>query len=137
MVMMYLALVIVLAVVQFLFRWRASALERAYVRIAGEADALVKKAAVRGGNVNKPDPYNAARQQYELALMVLKRDTTEQRYSRWQGLAERLANWRKALTAYKGKILPYAVGMVDLGAVLFVLSSLGVTAQQVRTLIGL
>jgi len=135
--LLYIALIVVLATVQLLFRWRASALERRYVRIAGEADKLVKQSNVRGGNTNKPDPYAAARQQYELALVVLQRDRTEKRYTYWQGLAERLANWRKGLTAYKGKLLPYAVGMLDLTALIVALHAFGLGVNELRALIGL
>ena len=63
-------------------------------RLKGSQLAELRK-NVRGGNTNKPDPYAAARQQYELALVVLQRDRTEKRYTYWQGLAEALAMGRR------------------------------------------
>ena len=77
MIVVYLSVLGLLAVSQVLLRWRAAGLERRYLKLAAQADALVKQTATRGGNTNKPDPAASAKQVYELARMALKRDRVE------------------------------------------------------------
>lgn len=137
MIVLYLALLLFLAVLHLLVRWRAWSLERRFVRVAAEADKLVKQTNYRGGNTNRPDACTSARQQYELALLTVKRDRVEARYTWWQGLAERLANWRKGLTTYRGKLVPYAVGVTDVAAVVMTMQKVGLSLGELRSLIGL
>jgi hypothetical protein len=114
---LYLSLLLVLAVVQLLFRFRARRLEKRFVRIAAAADDLIRRGGARGGNSNRADPYVLARQQYDLARLAIKRDAVEARYTRWQGRSERLGRLIGRLRAWKGKVLPYAFGALDAAAV--------------------
>lgn len=137
MIVLYLLLLALLAALQLLLRWRASALERCYIQVSAEADALLKQSSTRGGNTNKPDPYQAARQQYELALVTVRRDGVERAYGWWQGAAERVGYWLSGLASYKGKVLPYLFGIVDVSAVVLTLAWLGVGLPQLQALVGL
>jgi hypothetical protein len=137
MIVLYLALLLLLVALHLFVRWRAWSLERRFVRVAADADKLVKQSSYRGGNSNRPDACSAARQQYELALLTLKRDRIESRYTWWQGLAERLANWRKGLMAYRGKLVPYVFGVADVAAIVVALQKLGLGLGELRSMIGL
>ena len=97
----------------------------------------MKQTATRGGNTNKPDPASAAKQQYELARLALKRDRVEASHAGWEKAAGRLGNWRQGLASYKGKLLPYALGVLDVAGVVLTLSWLGIGPEQVRALLGL
>jgi hypothetical protein len=122
----YLSLLLVLALTQLLVRWRVARLEKRYARVAAEADALLKASSYRGGNCHRPDPLAAARQQYDLAEIARKRDRVEGRYTAWQGRSERLAYFRGRLRGYRGKLVPYVVGLLDLSGVVVLLNNLGV-----------
>jgi hypothetical protein len=137
MIVLYLSLLALLAVLHVLLRWRASGLEQRYIQVSAEADALLKQASTKGGNTNKPDPYQAARQQYELALVVMRRDDVERAYMWWQGAAERFGSWVSGLLSYKGRVLPYLMGVVDVAAVVFVLAWLKLGLPQLQALVGL
>ena len=94
MVVLYLALLLVLALVQVVLRWRVARLEKRYARVAAEADGLLKQVSLRPGNSSRPDPLVTARQQFDLAVMAVRRDRVEERYSSWQSFAERFAAFR-------------------------------------------
>lgn len=136
MLLFYVVLLVALALVQVALNWRVRRLERRYVRVAGDADALLKQAP-RGGTTNRQDALVAAKHQYALAQVALKRDTVEARYTRWQAAAERFAAVRRALAGYRGKAVPYAVGMLDVVAAVAVLDQYGVGVAQLKALLGL
>jgi hypothetical protein len=137
MIVLYLLLLLLLASLHLLLHWRALWLERAYTRVCAEASALAKACSTRGGNTNKPDPYQAARQQYELALVTLRRDRVESAYAWWQAAADRIGSWRKALAAFKGKLLPYASGILDLVGAVTLSNWLRISAAHALSLLGL
>lgn len=136
MVVLYVSLVIVLALVQVVLRWRVGRLEKRFVRVAVESDALVKQTTLRPGN-NKPDPLALARQQFTLAQLAIKRDRVEARYVAAQSFSERFARFRKALSGYQGKVLPYLVGAVDVVTVVTVLDRFGIGVSQVLALLSI
>ena len=78
MLVVYLFLLLALAFVHGLVRLRVRRLERRFSAVAAEADALLKKSSYRSGN-SRPDPYQSAKQQFELARLALKRDRIEDR----------------------------------------------------------
>src|SRR5262245_28647294 len=117
MLLLYLILLIELALVQRLIRWRVARLEKRFDRVAAEADALVKQSQTRGGNTNRPDPLVGARVQYQLARLAMKRDRVEAKYDKWESFSERFAAFRGRLAGFKGKLVPYLVGALDVGAV--------------------
>ena len=135
MVVLYLALLLVLGLVQVLLRWRVSRLEKRYVRVASEADTLLKQVVLRPGN--RPDPLVSARQQFDLAVVATKRAEVEDRYSAWQAFTERFAHFRRRLAGFQGKALPYVGGVLDVVFVVVLLDWLGVGLTEVKTLIGM
>ena len=136
MVVLYLFARLVLGVVHLLVRWRVARLERRFIRLAGEADALLKTSMQRGGT-NRSDPFVAARNQYDLALLAKKRDRVEERYLSWQKFSERFGAFRRGVAGYRGRWLPYVFGLVDLSAIVLTLSHFGIDVMEMRSLMGL
>jgi hypothetical protein len=136
MILAYVTIVIALAAAHLLVRARAARLERRFSAVAAEADAVLKRGSMRGGNCCRPDPYAAARHQYELARLAMKRDRIEERYTGAQAFAERFGRWRARLSGYRGKLLPYAVGVCDVAAAVVTLDRLGLGVGEVRALLG-
>lgn len=134
---LYLSLLVALALVQWMLRLRVNRLEKRYVRVATEAHALLNKNGTRRGNSNQADPLTAARAQYELAQLGLKRDRAESRYLAGQARAEKLGRLRGRLAGYQGRLLPYAVGVLDVVGALLVLNRYGVGVEQVKALLGI
>ena len=137
MVVLYLALLLVLALVQILLRWRVARLEKRYVRVASEADALLKQVGMRPGNGNRPDPLTSARQQFDLAVVAVKRSQVEDRYTAWQSFTERFAHFRRRLAGFQGKALPYVGGVLDVAFVVVLLDRFGVGLTEVKSLLGM
>ena len=137
MVVLYLALLLVLGLVQVLLRWRVSRLEKRYVRVASEADTLLKQVVLRPGNCNRLDPLVSARQQFDLAVVATKRAEVEDRYSAWQAFTERFAHFRRRLAGFQGKALPYVGGVLDVAFVVVLLDWLGVGLTEVKSLLGM
>lgn len=136
MILLYVFLLLALALTQWAVRWRVARLERRYARLAAEADTLAREGGYRGGNCNKADPCASARQQYQLAQVVLRRDRVEQRYARWQSGSERFARFRGRLAGFQGKVVPYFVGAVDVAGVVVLLHTLGVALTDLTALVG-
>ena len=136
MVVLYLALLLVLALVQVALRWRVSRLEKRYVKVASEADALLKQVGLRPGNGTRFDPLTSARQQFDLAVVATRRAQVEDRYSAWQSFAERFAGFRRRLAGFQGRALPYLGGVLDIAFVVVLLDSFGIGLAQVRALLG-
>ena len=136
MVVLYLALLLVLALVQLVLRWRVARLEKRFVRVASEADALLKQVSTRPGNSNRVDPLVSARQQFDLAVVATKRAEVEDRYSSWQSFTERFAHFRRRLAGFQGKAVPYVGGVLDVAFVVVLLDWLGVGVAELRTLLG-
>lgn len=128
---LYVLVLIALALAHAAVRWRVRSLERRYIRIAAEAETLVKASGYRGGN-GLPDPLLAARRQYDLACAAVRRERVEARYLAWQAFAERFARLRGWLSGYRGTVLPYAGGAADVAAVLVALDRLGPGLGVVR-----
>jgi hypothetical protein len=134
---LYLLVRVFLAFVHLLLRWRVGRLEKRYVRLAADADSLLQKSCVRAGNSNRPDPFLAAKQQHELALLALKRDRVEDRYVKGQKFSERFASFRRGLAGFRGRAVPYLFGLVDVTAAVLVLDRMEVGVSQVRSLLGM
>jgi hypothetical protein len=137
MIVAYLFLLLVLALVHFLVRRRVARLEARFTAVAAEADTLVKQASMRGGNCSRPDPYQAAKHQYALARLAMKRDRLEDRYTSWQSFSERFAKFRSRLVGYRGKALPYVFGVFDVATVMLVFDRFGVGLTQLKAMLGI
>jgi len=126
MIFLYTFLLIFLGALKVLIDRRVAALERKYSRTAREADSLLREPWYRGGNSNRPDPAQAAKRQYLLGLLVQKRERLEGRYTAWQDRADRLGKLVARIRGWKGKTLPYTLGVVDVSCVLYLIDYLGV-----------
>jgi len=136
MAVLYLCARLSLALLHLLVRVRVARLERRFVRVAAEADALIKASRTRGGT-NQTDPSAHAKQQYELARLALKRDRVEQRYTTWQARSERFAALRRRVVGYRGRLLPYVFGPVDVAGLMLLMHRLEFGVTEFRSMIGL
>jgi hypothetical protein len=125
MIFLYTFLLIVLGAAHFLVRRRAAALERKFIRVARQADAVLRQSGSRPGNCNRQDAYESAKRQYQLAMLATKRDRVEARYTAWQGRSERIAKLRARLRGWQGRKLPYTLGVLDVTGALAVIDYLG------------
>jgi hypothetical protein len=125
MILVYALLILLLVVARYVIGRRVASLERKYVRVARSTDELLKVQPLRPGNGSKPDPYAAARQAYLLGRAVERRERVEGRYCAWQKFAERFGAFVGALRGWKGRKLPYVVGVLDVLLVLGTLDYLG------------
>ncbi len=125
MIFLYTALLLLVGVVYFLVQRRVAALEKKYASVVKEADTLLRQSSYREGNSNRQDPYQSAKRQYKLALLVDKRDRLEASYLTWHQRAEQLSKLRQRLRAWKGRKLPYTFGAIDVACVLSLIDYLG------------
>jgi hypothetical protein len=137
MILLYSSLLVVLGVVKFLIGRRVKALEKKYVRVAKEADGLLKQPYYREGNSSRVDPYVAAKRQYMLGLLAQKRDRVESKYAAWQVFSEKFGRFVCHVQSWKGRKLPYTFGAVDVACVLGLIDYLGFSEYVgVRALIS-
>jgi hypothetical protein len=142
MLIVYAAVLFLLGVIQFMLRRRVARLEKVHTRYAGEAEALLKQVSFREGNGNRPDPYQAAKRQYELGRLADKRDSARERLIAWQNFTDRFVALRRRLRSFKGKTLPYLFGALDVVLVLTLVElfvagspvSVRTVAEQARAL---
>lgn len=142
MILLYTALVFVLTVAGLLIRRRVARLEKAYGKMAKTAGTLAMEPAFRPGS--RPDACQIAKRQYQLGLLVQKRDRIETKYHAWQTFAEKFNAMVRRVQQWKGKKLPYTLGVLDMSAVMYAIDRFGlgqhVSApalwQWVLTLIG-
>jgi hypothetical protein len=111
MIFLYTTLVVLVGMAHFLIKRRTAALEKKYAHVAKEADTLLRQPNLREGNSSRADPYQAAKRQYQLGLLVQKRDRVEAKYTAWQGVAERTGKLVAGLKNWKGRKLPYTFGV--------------------------
>ncbi|MFO0880630.1 MAG: hypothetical protein U0840_25060 [Gemmataceae bacterium] len=137
MILAYTALLVLLACVHALLRWRVGRLERHYARVAGAAEQLLQRMNTRPGNNQRHDPLVSARIQYDLAQAALSRERAERRYVAWQAFSERFGYFSKKLAGFRGKMVPYATGVLDIGGLLVLMERFGVTLDQVKTWVGI
>jgi hypothetical protein len=125
MIFLYSSLVFALVLARLLVRRKAAGLEKVYSRVAREADEVFRRSSFKDGNSNRQDPYLAAKKQLQLGLLAQKRDRVESRYLAWQARADRVGRWADRARAWKGRKLPYAFGVLDVGLALALADFLG------------
>jgi hypothetical protein len=125
MIFVYTLLLVALGAAHFLVKRRTAALEKKFIRVARQADAVLRLSGTRPGNCNRHDAYEAAKRQYQLALLATKRDRIESRYTKWLARSERLSKVRARVRAWKGKKLPYTMGALDVMGGLALIDYLG------------
>lgn len=125
MLLLYVLLLAVLLSARFLINMRVKSLEKQYARVAHETETLIQEGRKKPGNAGKPDEYAYARNAYLLGQAVERRERVEAKYFAWQKRAERIASYVRAVREWKGKKIPYALGVLDVVLVLGVLDYLG------------
>lgn len=126
MFLLYTLVLLLLGVAMFLVRRRAASLERKYFHTASEADRLLHNSVARPGNASRSDPFQSAKRAYELGRVVQKRDRLEAKFDYWQRLSKRCGNLLAALRAWKGRKLPYTLGVVDVMGLMYLVDELTV-----------
>ncbi len=130
MILLYTLLLLLLVVAHFAVGRRVASLEKKFTKVARETDEVMREPRlVKAGNSNKPDPYAAAKQAYLLGRLVDKRERVEAKYVAWQRLADGFGAVVSAVRGWKGRKLPYAVGVLDVLLVLGLLDHLGYREQ--------
>jgi hypothetical protein len=137
MIVLYSALLLFLGGLRWLVQRRARILERAYTKVALSVEQLAHQPLRRQGNSSRSDPYQSARQQYELGQLVQRRDILETRHFAWQHRADRLARTMQNLQSCKGRAVPYALGAIDISAFLYAVHQLGLGTVDLSQLVEL
>ena len=125
MILLYVALLALLLAARLLIAVRVGRLEKKYMRVSRQAQELASQPVFKQGNGARPDPYKAAKHQYELGRVAQKRDRVEARYTAWQSLSERVSRLTRRLTAWRGRTAPYLVGALDTALAVAALQLLG------------
>ena len=89
-------------------------LSRKFARLAKEVLVVVRELPVKEGNSSRHDPLQNAKRQYLLGVLVEKKDRLEEKHHRWAQRVERLSQWVQNLRSWKGRLVPYALGAVDI-----------------------
>jgi hypothetical protein len=128
MILIYTMLLVVLATICFLTKRRVARLEKKYSRTARDVEKLsLGHMALRQGNSNsKLDSLESVKRQYLLGQLVQKRDALETKCHAWQARAERFGRWLTAVREWKGRTLPYTMGVLDVSGALYLIDYLGV-----------
>jgi hypothetical protein len=113
MLLLFHVVLLLLNSVKFVFVRRATGLERKHARLAKEVNGTLRAALFKEGNSNRHDPCQAAKRQYRLGLLVEKKDRLEAKHYRWACRVERLNGLIGKLRGWKGRLVPYAVGAID------------------------
>jgi hypothetical protein len=126
MIFLYSVLLLLLGGVKFIVQRRATALGRAYSKLAETVQKRLRETVYKQGNSSKPDVCQIAKIQFELGALVARRDRVEAKHFVWQHAADTLSRWVNALATWKGKKLPYTLGAVDIWLLLSAIDTLGV-----------
>jgi hypothetical protein len=138
MVLLYTLALFLLGVVKKVIDWRVGALERRYTRAALAVVKLMREPAYRDGNGGRGDLAQTAKRQYQLGVLVQHRDQLEARHNRCQLHAEKLGRLITGLRSWKGRALPYTLGILDVSSVLYLVNYLGAGEYaNVRNLVDL
>jgi hypothetical protein len=127
MILLYTFLLIVLGTISFLVGRRVARLEKKYTQTADEVEKLsLTSVGLRQGNSNsRLDTAESAKRQYLLGQLVQKRDALETRCHTWQARAERFRKMLAALREWKGRKLPYTMGVLDVSAAMYAIDYFG------------
>jgi hypothetical protein len=123
--LLFQALLLLLTAVRYVFAWRARGLERRYAQLAKQVAAAARDVPHKEGNSSRFDPFQAAKRTYQLGLLVERRDRLEELHHRWALRVERLNRWTARLRHWKGRLVPYALGAVDVLTMLCALDYFG------------
>jgi hypothetical protein len=125
MILLYTLALFLLGVIKMLIGWRVAFLERRYTRAALAVVKLLREPAFRDGNGNRGDVGQSAKRQYQLGVLVQQRDYLEAKHDRWQLRAEKIGAAVNAVRSWKGRKLPYTLGVLDVSGLLYLIDYLG------------
>src|SRR5262245_28689644 len=117
MILIYTILLTILGTIAFLVRRRVASLEKKYARTAEEADTLVLQQAAQKPSNSKLDTAASAKRQYVLGQLIQKRDSLEGKHLSWLACSERFSRMQARLREWKGRKLPYTMGVLDVSGV--------------------
>ena len=126
MIFLYSSLLLLLGAAKLLVGYRAASLARKHVKAARAADQFLRAPLFKEGNSGRPDPGQAAKRQYLLGLLVQKRDRLEDKHHAWQAFADTLGRTVARIRGWRGKKLPYTLGVVDVWLLLYAIDYFGV-----------
>ena len=129
MIFLYTLILLALGLVRWLIVRRAAALARKYSKLATMTLKFVAQPLYKPGNSNQADSFAMAKRQYELGRLVTQRDRVEAKHFRWETWAERLTKAVSAVRTWKGKKLPYTLGVLDVWLVLYAIDYFGVAER--------
>ena len=116
MLLLYHFVLLLLSGVRLVFTRRAARIERKFARLAKEVNGLLRDPVHKQGNSGREDPYQAAKRQYLLGALVQKKDRLEAKHYGWAQRAEKVSRLIARLRCWKGRLVPYALGVVDVTA---------------------
>lgn len=128
-------MLLVLSAFRAVLAGRAGRFERKYTRAAVAAEETARSLQTKPGTSSQPDPYTQAKRQYELGRLVENRDKLESVYLTWEARAERVAHKLRNLRNWKGRSVPYLIGLIDAGMIAVLLWKFGVTPEMIETFI--
>lgn len=129
MIFLYTVVLTLLGLLKVVVTRRAASLERKYMKVAGETTRLAHEANTKPGNAGAPRNdiwMQTAKRQFELGLLVTRRDRLEAKQFFWQNLSDRLTRAVASVRLWQGRKLPYTMGVVDVWLVLSAIDYLGV-----------
>ena len=129
MILIYTLMLIFLGILGWLINRRVAALEKKYTRTANDAEKLVlKQTMLRQGNSGnvKIDAAENAKRQFLLGQLVQKRDRLEDKHASWLAFADKFNGFVNRLREWKGRKLPYTMGVLDVSGALYLIDYFGV-----------
>ena len=124
MILIYTVVVLILAIASWLIQRRVARLERKFSRVAKQTHQVALEPAFKPGT--RLDACQIAKRQYLLGQLVQKRDRVETKVHAWQAFADRFKGMTARVKGWKGKKLPYTLGVVDVSCLLYAIDMAGV-----------
>ena len=118
MLLLYHLVLLLLGAVKLAFARRAAQLERKFARLAKEVSGLLRDPVHKEGNSGKQDPFQFAKRQYLLGALVQKKDRLEAKHYGWAQRAEKVSRLIARLRRWNGRLVPYALGVLDVAVVI-------------------
>lgn len=138
MVLLYTLILLALGLVRWAVASWSGWLARKYTRLAAATLKFVAQPLYKPGNSNKVDSFAMAKRNFVLGQLVTRRDRVEAKYFRWQGWTDKLTAALNAFRGWKGKKLPYSLGVLDVWLTLYLIDTMGVAEHlSVRQIIDL
>ncbi len=125
MVPLYAMFVVLLGGLKAALARRATRVGRKYTASARAAEQAARAVRTKPGNASAADPLTAAKQQYELGRLVQVRDGLELKYLAALTRSNRADAALAKARGWKGRAVPYLLGVADVTLALVALHHLG------------